>query len=101
MKRLTISLLATLGLMTGATGPVARAAADYNDVGVIVNVNSSTSQTIGSYFAQQRGIPAANIIYVNAPVTRRDHRRGIPDPSAPRWNPICRRTISSTPSTIS
>jgi uncharacterized protein (TIGR03790 family) len=69
MKRLTISLLATLGLMTGATGPVARAAADYKDVGVIVNVNSSTSQSIGSYFAQQRGIPAANIIYVNAPVT--------------------------------
>jgi uncharacterized protein (TIGR03790 family) len=53
--------------MTGTSGPMANAA-DYRDVGVIVNVNSSTSQTIGSYFAQHRGIPAANIIYVSAPV---------------------------------
>jgi uncharacterized protein (TIGR03790 family) len=67
MKRVMISLLSALGLMAGAPGPVAKAAG-YNDVGVIVNVNSSTSQTIGSYFAEQRGIPAANVIYVNTSV---------------------------------
>ena len=66
MKQLTYTMVAVVVLMLVAAG-VAHAGASYNDVGVIINVNSSASQTIGTYFAQKRGIPSANIIYVNAP----------------------------------
>jgi uncharacterized protein (TIGR03790 family) len=66
---MTRTLLAALGLTIGGAHSGAYASTDYNDVAVIVNVNSSTSQTIGSYFAQQRSIPAANIIYINAPAS--------------------------------
>ncbi len=69
MKKMTLSMIAAAGLLLGGTGTVAHADQSYADVAVIVNVNSSASQTIGSYFAQQRSIPAANIIYVNAPTT--------------------------------
>jgi uncharacterized protein (TIGR03790 family) len=43
--------------------------ATYKDVAVIININSSISDSIGQYFVQQRNIPSKNIIYVNAPVT--------------------------------
>ena len=43
------------------------AAGAYDDVAVIVNLNSSTSVTIADYFASARSIPAKNIIYVSAP----------------------------------
>jgi uncharacterized protein (TIGR03790 family) len=69
MKRYTYWLLAIAGLMIEGTNSTALASVSYNDVGVIVNVNSSASQTIGAYFATQRSIPAANIIYVNVPAT--------------------------------
>ena len=67
MKKLQLSMFAAAGLILGGTGSLAHAAQGYSDVAVIVNVNSSASQTIGSYFAQQRSIPSANIIYVDAP----------------------------------
>jgi uncharacterized protein (TIGR03790 family) len=53
-----------LGL-TFATNYVS--AANYSDVAVIVNSNSTTSKAIAAYFQAKRGIPAANMIYVTAP----------------------------------
>ena len=41
----------------------------YDDVGVIVNVNSPVSMQIGSYFQQARNIPNQNMIYVSVPTT--------------------------------
>lgn len=38
----------------------------YDDVAVIVNVNSAASQAIGNYFKTKRNIPTANMIYVSA-----------------------------------
>jgi uncharacterized protein (TIGR03790 family) len=43
------------------------AATTYDDVAVIVNINSSTSKSIGNYFSAARCIPASNMIYVDAP----------------------------------
>lgn len=37
----------------------------YNDVGVIVNTNSSMSMAIGDYFQNARSIPATNMIYIS------------------------------------
>lgn len=39
----------------------------YQDVGVIVNLNSPESIEIGNYFQVARNIPSQNIIYVNVP----------------------------------
>lgn len=43
------------------------AGVSYDDVAVIVNVNSATSRSIGSYFQSARSIPQINIIPVNVP----------------------------------
>jgi uncharacterized protein (TIGR03790 family) len=43
--------------------------ATYNDVAVIININSAASETIGTYFAEKRNIPETNIIRISAPVT--------------------------------
>lgn len=43
-------------------------AQQYDDVAVIINSNSLLSDSIGTYFAQQRAIPADNIIRISAPV---------------------------------
>lgn len=57
---------------------------NYNDVAVVVNMNSDTSQIIANYFAQQRKIPAGNIIPVTVTTdeevndsTYRDYARQI------------------------
>ena len=42
---------------------------NYDDVAVIVNLNSELSQTIGNHFKTERNIPAQNMIYVDAPTT--------------------------------
>lgn len=42
---------------------------NYNDVLVIINQNSSLSDSIGQYFAHSRNIPFQNIIYIDAPTT--------------------------------
>jgi uncharacterized protein (TIGR03790 family) len=42
---------------------------NYNDVAVIINLNSELSQTIGNHFKTVRNIPAQNMIYVDAPTT--------------------------------
>ncbi len=54
---LSVALCLLLPVMTA--GQVS-----YNDVAVIVNTNSSASQTIGNYFRMRRNIPPANMIYV-------------------------------------
>ena len=47
----------------------APATVSYNDVAVVVNMHSSASQAIGSYFQMHRGIPATNMIYVYVDTT--------------------------------
>lgn len=42
---------------------------NYDDVLVIINQNSSISDSIGEYFAQTRNIPDVNIARINAPTT--------------------------------
>lgn len=42
---------------------------NYSDVLLIVNDNSAISKDIGSYFAQQRGLPPVNICNVTTPTT--------------------------------
>ncbi len=54
-----------VALLMGQPVAPALAGTSYDDVAVIVNVASQASGTIGAHFAAQRGIPAANIIYVN------------------------------------
>lgn len=56
-------LLAGLALLFAAHTGVAQG--QYDDVAVIVNLNSPASVAIGEYFRVQRNIPAANMIYVN------------------------------------
>jgi len=48
-------------------GGYTKAPANYNDVAVIVNTNSSTSMAIGEYFRIARSIPTSNMIHVNTP----------------------------------
>ncbi len=43
--------------------------ASYKDVAVIINRNSTISDSIGTYFVSQRYIPALNIIRISVPVT--------------------------------
>ena len=47
----------------------ARANVSYNDVAVIINVNSPTSVAVGNYFKAARSIPDVNVIYVSAPTS--------------------------------
>ncbi len=64
-KRVLLSLILCCGLMP----LVLHAQVSYNDVAVIINANSSASQTVGNYFRVQRGIPATNMIYVHVDTT--------------------------------
>jgi uncharacterized protein (TIGR03790 family) len=41
----------------------------YKDVAVIINVNSAISDSIGTYFINERHIPLQNRIYISSPVT--------------------------------
>jgi uncharacterized protein (TIGR03790 family) len=41
----------------------------YTDVGVIININSDDSMSIGQYFAEKREIPLENMFYIDAPVS--------------------------------
>ncbi|MBN1446899.1 MAG: TIGR03790 family protein [Bacteroidetes bacterium] len=50
-----------------AVSSYAQAPVNYNDVGVIINVNDTNSVAIGEYFAAQRAVPARNIIRIDAP----------------------------------
>ena len=42
---------------------------NYNDVAVIINLNSEISQTIGNHFKTERNIPSQNLIFVDAPTS--------------------------------
>jgi uncharacterized protein (TIGR03790 family) len=64
MKRIiSCMLLAFLGLIL-STSSHAQAPVDYRDVGVIVNLNDSTSVHIANYFMKKRSIPAENLIRI-------------------------------------
>jgi len=42
---------------------------NYDDVLVVVNINSNISMDVGQYFASQRGIPNINLAHISAPTT--------------------------------
>jgi uncharacterized protein (TIGR03790 family) len=63
MKRKN-AVLCALSVVVWAT--CAYAQVSYDDVAVIVNVNSASSQLVGNYFKAARNIPAVNMIYVSA-----------------------------------
>jgi uncharacterized protein (TIGR03790 family) len=65
MKTLTY----TLAYVLFAAHVMDAQTATYHDVAVIINTNSAVSDSIGTYFAAQRRIPAENIIRISAPVT--------------------------------
>lgn len=62
-------LLATICILlaTTAVPSFGQAPVNYNDVGLIINVNDTNSVAIGEYFAAKRGIPEWNIIRIQAP----------------------------------
>lgn len=64
MKRVFLCVLIAVTMMW-TMSHTTYGQAEYDDVAVIVNVNSEASQTIGSYFKAQRGIPDQNIITVS------------------------------------
>lgn len=41
----------------------------YKDVAVIININSTISDSVGSYFINERHIPSQNRIYISCPTT--------------------------------
>lgn len=55
-------MLCCLPLVATAQAPVT-----YDDVGVIININDTNSVAIGEYFARERGVPARNLIRIDAP----------------------------------
>lgn len=57
MRKSFLSLV--IALTTAAT--LAQAQTNYNDVLVVINTNSPVSDSIGTYFAQARNIPAVNV----------------------------------------
>jgi uncharacterized protein (TIGR03790 family) len=67
MRLLTSALIAVM--MTWCLSETAYGQTSYGDVAVIVNANSSASQTIGSYFKARRNIPDRNIITISCPTT--------------------------------
>lgn len=48
-----------------AIGLIAKSQVSYDDVAVIINSNSDASIEIGTYFAEQRGIPDENLLYID------------------------------------
>ncbi|MCF8234110.1 MAG: TIGR03790 family protein [Bacteroidales bacterium] len=64
MKKVSLLFLASLIGITVFSQSVSD---NYDDVAVIMNSNSDASLEIGTYFAQQREIPLANLIYIDCP----------------------------------
>lgn len=62
-RTLLISIFALLDVVS------IRAETAYNDVAIVINTNSSASQTIGHYFRVVRNIPLTNVIYVQVDTT--------------------------------
>lgn len=59
--RFFISLLLVLTVIS------AHSQVNYQDVAVIINQNDPGSVEIGEYFAQQRNVPEANLLYIECP----------------------------------
>ena len=63
------SILIIVTLLLFAVASQSNGQNSYNDVAVIINTNSTLSDSIGKYFIGARNIPASNVIYISAPVT--------------------------------
>ena len=63
------SIVSILGLALALLWPAVEATAEVERVVVLANANDSGSVEIAQYYAQQRGIPAANIIALKMPQT--------------------------------
>ncbi|MBL0310266.1 MAG: TIGR03790 family protein [Bacteroidetes bacterium] len=60
-----ILLLLVIFLLSDYLPAVAQHNVNYNDVAVVINLNSDSSQIIADYFIAKRKIPAVNVIRVN------------------------------------
>jgi uncharacterized protein (TIGR03790 family) len=58
---------AGVAVATTVVSATVRTAVPYDDVAVIVNVNSEASKTVAAYFQAARAVPAENMIYVDIP----------------------------------
>src|SRR5688572_14292476 len=63
--RRTMVLIACVGAIV----PSAARAQSPENVAVVINGASPASQKIGEYYVRERGIPAANVIRIQAPTT--------------------------------
>ena len=68
MKKIITNVIFQL-IIAGAIVQVSAQTSNYSDVLIVINEESTISDSIGTYFAQQRKIPAANIVYITAPTT--------------------------------
>jgi hypothetical protein len=59
---------AFLAILIFGKAAMAQPNVNYNDVAVIVNDNSQSSQDIANYFKVKRNIPAQNIIHINCSI---------------------------------
>jgi uncharacterized protein (TIGR03790 family) len=64
-ERFIVCVVACAAACTAAIAQTAT----YNDVLVVINSNSATSETIGTYFATARAIPSQHIARISVPTT--------------------------------
>ena len=69
MKKTIINLTLLLLVIAGALVQASAQTSTYKDVLVIINNNSTISDSIGSYFAAMRNIPSQNIARIAVPST--------------------------------
>jgi uncharacterized protein (TIGR03790 family) len=62
------STLLTVALLLSTVASQSNGQNSYDDVAVIINTNSTLSDSIGTYFVNARNIPASNVIRISAPV---------------------------------
>lgn len=67
MKKRIANLIIALGFVSISFLPI-YSQTDYSDVLVVINNNSSISDSVGTYFVSVRNIPLINIARVNVPV---------------------------------
>jgi uncharacterized protein (TIGR03790 family) len=67
MKTLSTAVFVALSLQP--LTPVGAFAQSAENVAVVINDASPASQRIGEYYARKRGLPAANVIHIQAPTT--------------------------------
>jgi len=63
----TLATIAFVGLAVQTLWPARAYAQSAENVALVINDASPASQQIGEYYAQKRGVPATNVIHIQAP----------------------------------